>query len=94
MKTLDGLMRYIARRRTPEQYQAFIQRAAMHGLGLRDYVGRRVLKMVGEKYATRKKPEPPPVPPPSRITVAVLAHVAETDEETTLYGYPPAPRPQ
>ncbi len=54
MKTLDGLMRHIAARVPPAQYQAYIRFAAHEGLGLRDYVGRRVLKMVDEKFAARR----------------------------------------
>jgi len=54
MKTLDGLMAFLARRLTPEQYSGLVRHAAQHGLGVRDYVGRRVLKMVEEKFAERR----------------------------------------
>jgi hypothetical protein len=54
VKTLDGLMLFLARRLTPAQYQALVERAAHEGLGLRDYVGRYVIKMVEAKYAERR----------------------------------------
>lgn len=54
MKSLDGLMRYLARRLSTAQYQALARTAARQGLGVRDYVGRRVLKMVEAKYAERR----------------------------------------
>ena len=53
MKTLDGLMAFLARRLTAAQYRTLMRHAAVHGFGLRDYVGRRVLKMVEHKFARR-----------------------------------------
>lgn len=54
MKTLDGLMVYLAKRLTDKQYRALMRHAAVQGLGLRDYVGRYVIKMVQAKYTTRR----------------------------------------
>lgn len=54
MKTLDGLMAYLAKRLTAAQYRALMCEAAVRGFGLRDYVGRRVLKMVQAHYAGRE----------------------------------------
>ncbi len=54
MKTLDGLMAYLAKRLTDAQYSALIRTAAAQRLGLRDYVGRYVIKMVQAKFAERR----------------------------------------
>jgi hypothetical protein len=54
VKTLDGLMVFLAKRLTDKQYRALMRQAAMQGLGLRDYVGRYVLKMVEAKFAARR----------------------------------------
>jgi len=67
VKTLDGLMAFLAKRLTPEQYQALVQQAAAQGLGLRDYVGRYVLKMVQDRYPGRLAPAAPPARQPSVI---------------------------
>lgn len=54
MKTLDGLMEFLDKRLTDAQYRVLVRRAAMQGLGLRDYLGRYVLKMVERKFAERR----------------------------------------
>ena len=68
MKTLDGLMAFLARRLTEEQYRALTQRAASQGLGLRDYVGRYVLKMAERRFVERQ--DMPVVQQPSVIVDA------------------------
>lgn len=54
MKTLDGLMVFLAKRLTDAQYRALMIEAAVQGLGLRDYVGRRVIKLAERKFAERR----------------------------------------
>jgi hypothetical protein len=73
MKTLDGLMAFLAKRLTEEEHQALARQAAAEGLGLRDYVGRYVLKMAERKFAGRQVPAAPPARQPSVIIDAVYA---------------------
>lgn len=46
MKTIDGLMRFIARRFTMDQYIALMELAGEHDMSVRDYVYHRVFLMV------------------------------------------------
>lgn len=53
MKTLDGLMLHLAKRLTAKQYRALVERAVVQKISVRDYVGRRVLRMVQEQRTER-----------------------------------------